>query len=197
MKNKSGIAFMAVGLALIIGALSLIAYNKHEEKRAGADAEIILSELDEQLKDKLPDSNPAYELDDEVQMPVSVIDGYEYIGKIYFPTLDLTLPVISNVGNKRLKKAPCRYSGSVYTDDMIIGGHNYITHFGRINRLRYGDEVVFTDIDKNEFRYTVIGTETINGSDADSLLSGDWDLSLFTCTMSGRSRITVRCAKIK
>ena len=197
MKNKSGIAFMAVGLALIIGALSLIAYNKHEEKRAGADAKIILSELDEQLKDKLPDSNPAYELDDEVQMPVAVIDGYEYIGKIYFPTLDLTLPVISNVGNKRLKKAPCRYSGSVYTDDMIIGGHNYITHFGRINRLRYGDEVVFTDIDKNEFRYTVIGTETINGSDADSLLSGDWDLSLFTCTMSGRSRITVRCAKIK
>lgn len=197
MKNKSGIAFMAVGLALIIGALSLMVYNKHEEKRAGADAEIILSELDEQLKDKLPDSNPAYELDDEVQMPVAVIDGYEYIGKIYFPTLDLTLPVISNVGNKRLKKAPCRYSGSVYTDDMIIGGHNYITHFGRINRLRYGDEVVFTDIDKNEFRYTVIGTETINGSDADSLLSGDWDLSLFTCTMSGRSRITVRCAKIK
>ena len=188
---------MAVGLALIIGALSLIAYNKHEEKRAGADAEIILSELDEQLKDKTADSNPAYELDDEVQMPVAVIDGYEYIGKIYFPTLDLTLPVISNVGNKRLKKAPCRYSGSVYTDDMIIGGHNYITHFGRINRLRYGDEVVFTDIDKNEFRYTVIGTETINGSDADSLLSGDWDLSLFTCTMSGRSRITVRCAKIR
>lgn len=197
MKNKSEIAFMAVGLALIIGALSLITYNKHEEKRAGADAEIILSELDEQLKDKLPDSNPAYELDDEVQMPVAVIDGYEYIGKIYFPTLDLTLPVISDVGNKRLKKAPCRYSGSVYTDDMIIGGHNYITHFGRINRLRYGDEVVFTDIDKNEFRYAVIGTETINGSDADSLLSGDWDLSLFTCTMSGRSRITVRCAKIK
>lgn len=197
MKNKSGIAFMAVGLALIIGALSLIAYNKHEEKRAGADAEVILSELDEQLKDKLPDSNPAYELDDEVQMPVAVIDGYEYIGKIYFPTLDLTLPVISDVGNKRLKKAPCRYSGSVYTDDMIIGGHNYITHFGRINRLRYGDEVVFTDIDKNEFRYSVIGTETINGSDADSLLSGDWDLSLFTCTMSGRSRITVRCAKIR
>lgn len=197
MKNKSGIAFMAVGLALIIGALSLMAYNKHEEKRAGADAEIILSELDEQLKDKFPDSNPAYELDDEVQMPVSVIDGYEYIGKIYFPTLDLTLPVISNVGNKRLKKAPCRYSGSVYTDDMIIGGHNYITHFGRINRLRYGDEVVFTDIDKNEFRYSVIGMETINGSDADSLLSGDWDLSLFTCTMSGRSRITVRCAKIR
>ena len=197
MKNKRGIAFIAVGLALIIGALSLIAYNKHEEKRAGADAEIILGELDEQLKDKTADSDPAYELDDEVQMPVSVIDGYEYIGKIYFPTLDLTLPVISNVGNKRLKKAPCRYSGSVYTDDMIIGGHNYITHFGRINRLRYGDEVVFTDIDKNEFRYSVIGMETINGSDADSLLSGDWDLSLFTCTMSGRSRITVRCAKIR
>ena len=197
MKNKSGIAFMAVGLALIIGALSLIVYNKHEEKRAGADAEVILSELDEQLKDKTTDPDPAYEVEDEVQMPVAVIDGYEYIGKIYFPTLDLTLPVISAVGNKRLKKAPCRYSGSVYTDDMILGGHNYITHFGRINRLRYGDEVVFTDIDKNEFRYSVIGTETINGSDADSLLAGDWDLSLFTCTMSGRSRITVRCVRIK
>lgn len=197
MKNKNGIAFIAVGLALIIGALSLIIYNKYDEKRAGADAEVVLSELDERLRDKSPDLQPAYEADNEIQMPVTVIDGYEYIGKIYFPTLGITLPVISGTGDKRLKKAPCRYSGSVYTDDMIIGGHNYITHFGRINRLRYGDEVVFTDIDKNEFRYTVIGTETINGSDADSLLSGDWDLSLFTCTMSGRSRITVRCVKAK
>ena len=175
MKNKKGIVLIIVGLALIIGALSLTLYNKYDEKRAGAEAQKALQVIENSLKN----------------------DGYEYIGKIYFPTLDLALPVISDVGSKKLKKAPCRYDGSVYTDDMIIAGHNYITHFGRINRLKYGDEVIFTDIDKNEFRYKVIGTEIIDGKNAAALVSGEWDLTLFTCTMSGRSRITVRCEKIQ
>ncbi|MDD6021195.1 MAG: sortase [Oscillospiraceae bacterium] len=197
MKNKKGIVLIIVGLALIIGALSLTLYNKYDEKRAGAEAQKALQVIENSLKNEQTDSEPAYKIENEIQMPSVNVDGYEYIGKIYFPTLDLALPVISDVGRKKLKKAPCRYDGSVYTDDMIIAGHNYITHFGRINRLKYGDEVIFTDIDKNEFRYKVIGTEIIDGKNAAALVSGEWDLTLFTCTMSGRSRITVRCEKIQ
>lgn len=195
MKSKKGIAFIAVGLALIIGALSLTAYNKYDEKRAGEDAQAVLGELESEYVTVEEDDEPAYLVDNEVEMPTVTVDGYEYIGKIYFPTLDLTLPVISATGQKRLKKAPCRYKGSVYTDDMIIGGHNYITHFGRIDNLKYGDTVEFCDMDKNAFVYKVIGTETINGNDGNSLEAGDWDLTLYTCNMSGRARITVRCIR--
>lgn len=197
MKSKKGIAFISLGLALIIGAMSLITYNKIEEKRAGENAELVLQELDNKLSNEIPDPDPAYKVENEVPMPTVVIDGYEYVGKIYFPKLKLTLPIISGVGDKRLKKAPCKYFGSVYTDNMILAGHNYITHFGRIDNLRYGDKVVFTDVDGNEFKYKVLGTEIINGNDGYTLEDGDWDLSLFTCTMSGRSRITVRCVREK
>ena len=29
------------------------------------------------------------------------------------------------------------------------------------------------------------------------MTSGDWDLTLFTCTVGGQSRVTVRCEKLK
>ncbi len=196
MKSKKGIAFIAVGLALIICAVSLTAYNKYDEKRAGEVAKAVLGELESEYETVEHDDEPAYMVDSEVEMPTVTVDGYEYIGKIYFPSLDLTLPVISATGEKRLKKAPCRYKGSVYADNMIIGGHNYITHFGRIDNLKYGDTVEFSDMDKNVFTYKVIGTEIIGGNDSNALEAGDWDLTLYTCNMSGRSRITVRCVKL-
>ena len=36
-------------------------------------------------------------------------------------------------------------------------------------------------------------TEVIDASGVEQMLSGEWDLSLFTCTTSGSARHTVRC----
>ena len=31
----------------------------------------------------------------------------------------------------------------------------------------------------------------------EEMLSGEWDLTLFTCTLGGRQRVTVRCDRIE
>ena len=36
-----------------------------------------------------------------------------------------------------------------------------------------------------------------HGTDVDGMLSGGWDLSLYTCTYGGRARLTVRCDEIE
>ena len=36
-------------------------------------------------------------------------------------------------------------------------------------------------------------TEVIDGTDIDGMISGGWDLSLYTCTYGGEARFTVRC----
>ena len=94
-----------------------------------------------------------------------------------------------------LKRAPCRYSGTAQDNDLIIAAHNYSAHFGRIGDLETGDSIIFTDTSGQVYNYTVAFAEVIAGTDVDQMFSGqatDWDLTLFTCTLSGQSRVTIR-----
>ena len=98
---------------------------------------------------------------------------------------------------ERLKTSPCRYSGTVEGRDIIIAAHNYNSHFGRIKELSQGDEIWFTTADGMQYFYRVDYTENVDGYDVDHMLSGgssDWDMTLFTCTLSGQSRVTVRAS---
>ena len=148
------------------------------------------------LPDILTDDHPLYVQNPGVTMPEQVIDGQAYIGMMTIPRLGLELPVISEWSYPKLKLAPCRYTGSVYKDDMIICGHNYVNHFRRFTEMEDGDEITFTDMDGNVFRYEVILKELIGRNDTDRMVSGDWDLTLFTCEKGGKNRVTLRCRRI-
>ena len=126
-------------------------------------------------------------------MPVQEIDGEGYIGILQIPDLALELPIIGEWSYPRLRTAPCRYVGSAYTHDLIIAAHNYASHFGGLASLALGSEVIFTDMDGNRFIYAVSGTEQLPGTAIEEMKSGDWDLTLFTCTIGGAARVTFRC----
>lgn len=138
---------------------------------------------------------PEYILHQEIEMPVIMLDDTAYVGILEIPELSLTLAVIDQWSYKNLRLAPCRYSGSAYEDNLIVCAHNYNTHFGQLENLRAGDAIYFTDMDGNGFTYVVDSIEVIDGEDAEQLTDGDWALTLFTCTVSGRERILVRCQK--
>lgn len=46
-------------------------------------------------------------------------------------------------------------------DTLILCDHNYRSHFGKLKKLREGDEVSFTDMDGNVFLYEVALAETL------------------------------------
>lgn len=192
-----------MGGLLIVAALSLTCYNMWEECRAEATAasalEAILSEMPVAAEPSIHPENtqeaviPDYLLNLEMEMPTVESEGEAYIGVLDIPVLGLELPVISQWSYSRLKLAPCRFEGSTYLDDLIIAAHNYRSHFGGLKNLRPGDEVSFTDVEGNVFRYAVAELETLGGNDLEELESGEWDLTLITCTLGGKSRVTVRC----
>ncbi|MCD8159065.1 MAG: sortase [Clostridiales bacterium] len=92
-----------------------------------------------------------------------------------------------------LKTSPCRYAGSAEEGGFVIAGHNYNCHFGRLNLLKAGDEILFSDASGKLYYYSVYETETLKPSAAEEMKSENWDLTLFTCTYSGTSRTAVRC----
>lgn len=200
MKGK---LLTGVGLLLIAAAL-LTVYNIRESDRAGAESEEMVvrmesltAALPERLETEKKELVPEYKKNPEMEMPTVEVNGQECVGMIEIPALGLKLPVISEWSDAKLKKAPCRYSGSAYLKNMIIAGHNYRTHFSGIKRLNPGDSVVFTDADGNVFSYEVTEIETVGGYDIEKMEDGDWDLTLFTCTNKGKARAAVRCREIE
>ncbi len=190
--SERGRICTGIGLLLLAAALFLTVYNLLSDAEAGEAAGAVLEQL-------TPESEgsgvPDYILDPKREMPEEEIDGQRYIGVLRIPALSLELPVISGWSYPSLRIAPCRYTGSAYLDDMVIAAHNYRSHFGYLKDLSQGDEVTFTDMDGNVFRYEVAALETLSPFAIEEMTSGGWDLTLFTCTVGGQSRVTVRCER--
>ena len=193
---------MVSGLLLIAAALCLFVYNKREAESAAQTAEQALQEisdvphvLEQPQESEIHSIIPDYISNPTMEMPTVEVDGNFYIGILEIHALELSLPVISEWNDTRLKQAPFRYKGSVYLDNLIIAGHNYKKHFGGLKNLQIGDTITFTDMDEHCFSYTVTALEELDGTAIEAMESGDWDLTLFTCTIGGKKRVTVRCKK--
>lgn len=204
------------GLLLIAAALLLTCYNLWDNYRAGQAASTALEQLMTLIDDdpvpiqgritiepSSPEINysdrteyPDYILNPNMDMPVENIDGADYIGVISIPAIDRALPVFSEWNYTNLKTAPCRYVGSAYLDNMVICAHNYDIHFGPLKYLSYGDKVTFTDMDGNVFTYKVTEVETLDPYAVEEMTAGDWDLTLYTCTVGGATRVAVRCERV-
>ncbi|MBS6396740.1 MAG: sortase [Clostridiales bacterium] len=195
MSEKSGIVFVIAGAVLILSALSLFFYNQNEDAQAGREAGHLLSDVQAVIKEKetqtpvIPEETPAPEL------PVTEIEGYEYVGFLSVPDLELELPVMAEWDYARLKIAPCRQFGSSRTDDLVIAAHNYKNHFGRLSELESGDTIMFTDMDGIENLYEVAFIDTLAPTEVETVQNSDYDLVLYTCTYGGRTRVAVFCSR--
>ena len=190
--SRRGMKAMTIGLILIIAALCLTMYNYIDSYRAARAANELANELASQITG---DGSQYYLVDPDIEMPTIDIGDRDCVGYVEIPALGLSLPVLSEWSYPNLKVAPCRYKGSIYLDDMIIAAHNYRTHFGTLESLEPGTQVIFTDTDGNRFEYEVSQLELLNGNDVEKMEEVDWDLTLFTCTVGGRQRVTVRCTR--
>ncbi|MCI7019477.1 MAG: sortase [Clostridiales bacterium] len=202
MKADRGTAWIHVGLLLIAAALFLSAYNEMASHEARNSAQQVIEQLCETLPTESTAGTeapavPEYLLDAGREMPVQTINGRDYIGVLSIPSLELELPVISQWDYPALKVAPCRYSGSLYQDNLIICAHNYASHFGKLKTLQPGDTVQFTDMDENVVTFRMVERETLGPTDVEGMEAGDWDLTLFTCTVGGQTRVTIRFEREK
>ncbi len=201
MKKTKGNFLIVLGVLFVAAAIGLCGYNLYEAKKAEESSlfayslitERVVIKEEEKTENAAEEEIPDYMLNPEMEMPVISVEGTDYIGTLEIPALGLKLPVISEWSYPNLKKAPCRYSGSVYLDNMVIAGHNYSSHFSGIENLSSGEIVVFTDADGNIFEYSVAATEVLPPTAVEEMTSGEWDFTLFTCNSTGTLRIAIRC----
>lgn len=207
MKRKLGFLFMILGACLVASALILLLGNRSESEQAGESSDTVLDAVREVISDRTEqrEDNPTppahvdpYDEEEVLrsyEMTVEVINGYGYIGYLSIPAIELELPVMEDWDYTRLKIAPCRQMGSTKSDDIVIAGHNFDRHFGRLSKLKPGDAAFFTDMDGETIEYAVVSVEILGATDVDRLLEEGWDMTLYTCTYGGRNRVIVRLVR--
>ncbi len=114
------------------------------------------------------------------------------IGVLSFPDRGKSFAVRGEWSDELLLRGPCRISGSAAARDLVIAGHNYRSHLRFLWEAGEGERAEFTGADGRVLSYAAVAVEKIAGSDVKAMSSGDWDLTVFTCTADARDRIAVR-----
>ena len=208
MRKWIGIICIILGAACLMAAIGFVVYNRWEAENAAYISQSLLQDVqlvidENKTNDPLQSENgdtDAVENDDlpedaktPTEMATIKVDGYDCIGILSVPVLELELPVLTEWSYAKLKQAPCHYYGSYYEANFVIAAHNYTAHFGRLSELRSGDIVIFTDVQGVEYYYEVVLLETLPPTATEAMIASGFDLSLYTCTPGGGNRVTVRC----
>ena len=212
MRKGFGICCLILGICCLIASVGLIAYNHWEEEHAQNASETILQDVQDNILDNKHeepvlketiteesdyDNAPEIPMEIPTEMLTAQVDGYDCIGVLSIPVLELELPVLTDWSYEKLKIAPCHYFGSYYETDFVIAAHNYQSHFGRLSTLQPKDLILFTDISGNVYCYEVVLLETLPADATEEMITSGFDLSLYTCTPGGSNRVTVRCHAVE
>lgn len=191
MRDRLGKVCMICGIILLLAAASLFCWNRYEDKQAENAAQEVLTDLIKQI-DSVSEVIESY--DDGMKTAES--NGYEYIGYLSIPAVGVELPVMAEWDYDRLRIAPCRYAGSVKTDNLVIAAHNYSTHFRPLWHIPIGESVFFTDMEGVRSTYEVEDVETLSPTSVEDMAGSEYPLTLFTCNYGGSARVTVRCSRV-
>ena len=196
--DKTGLFLLTAGVVLVFAALLLFFHNRIEDKKAGENAEKTLQQLEDAITEREAkdetDTTRAPDVSSSPGMP-SPAGAYDYIGYLDFPGYGLTMPVAATWSFPALEISPCRHTGSVYNDNLVVAGHNYNTHFGVLFELQLGDIVTFTDVDGNAFTYTVRELTSVSPDNSDAVMNRGYALTLYTCNWDTTERVTVFCER--
>jgi len=202
--------FILTGMLMILSAAGICVWNAGEDRRAGEYAGQMLADLKKTIPEEPQVSLPYEPLTGKDAVLPEIIPAKasesenlsaeqpDYCGYISIPAIGIELPVRQNWSEAELKLSPCRYSGSLDTNDLIIAAHNYRSQFGKLRSLSPGDLIEMTDLYGGKHRFTVSEIEIVEGDHIEQMMQGggeQWSLTLFTCTLNGQSRVTVRAER--
>lgn len=195
MKQIRAAALILLGLSMILASAYLFSQYEQEAETAGENAQQLLAALTEKIEQNREQNlyDTAAQEQSIGQMLQTSLQGYDLVGIIRVPGMGVELPVLNDWNYDLLKLSPCRYSGSIEGQDLILMGHNYKKHFAPLRRVSPGDRVEFLDVSGTSHAYVVTETEVLKPTQLDELSSSEHSLTIFTCTPGGQSRFVVRC----
>jgi LPXTG-site transpeptidase (sortase) family protein len=174
--------------------------KKVESSMKAAEKSKITQSKDVTKKDTITDTRTEGISDEKKEsknVPSVPQDGRNYYGIVEIPDLGIKLPVLSTYSDADMKTTPCVYAGDVLSNNLVIVGHNYDTQFGELNNISVPAKVTLHQMDGTLITYSAKSVEELNPDQIEEMISGDWDMTLFTCSYSGTKRVAIRCERVE
>lgn len=190
-KSRLSFCLFIIGVVLIIISVVQCVYAYFVVKSIDVDC----IETVKKIENHLPEYQEGYRgISENSIMPSVEIDGTDFIGLIEVPGYDIKLPICSEWNTETVASCPCRYTGSVYNDTLIIGGADKEDQFGFADEIDVGNAVSVTDMTGQTCSYEVIKVNHVKNISKEKLRSEEDDLTLFVKRSYSSEYIIVRCA---
>lgn len=190
--NKKRMSILLAVLGGVLLTLSLLAViisavmSGVNEKKNAERCELLL-----ELMPKIQNGVPAESMN--LTMPSVEIDGESYIGIIDIPAFGRTLPVCESWSGYKVSSHPCRYIGSTYTNNLIVGGSDGKGQFDFAKLISNDAVIYFTDMSGMRTEYTVFDIRRTKNASTENLTSTDADLTLFVKNSYAFEYIIIHC----
>ena len=142
---------------------------------------------------------------EEEQSTYIASNGEEYTidATLNIPTLGINYPVLSETSDELLEISLNKYWGPKPNEvgNYCIVGHNYRNDkmFGKLSSIKNGDIVELTDLKGRTIKYKVYNQYIVIPTDTrctTQITNGKKELTLITCTNSGKERLVVKCREV-
>ena len=206
------LSIVAVGVVGLLGFLAYDVYQKFAIKKANSD---VLDQFDESVKNQ-ENQETNTDTGNNSEIPViNVIEnvennsngsgskkvtynGYNVVGKIEIPTINLAYPVLERTNDETIELAVSVLYGPGLNKvgNTTIVGHNYRSgaFFGNNDKLVLGDAIYITDNAGTKIKYSIYNIYETSPDDSDFITrdtNGKREISLSTCTDNSAARLII------
>lgn len=195
---KKLVIYKIILVILVIAAiilLGLILEKYITDKKIEDRTQQVLAEIKNQ-------ENPNNDLD-IIQEIDAQMDGYQVVGIIKIPKINIEYPILEKTDKTSLKLSITKFWGNKINQigNVVLAGHNNLNNkmFGRINKLQEGDIIELTDKQNVTINYKVFKTYVVDPNDITCIIAEDEksrEVTLITCTNGDKERFVVKAREI-
>lgn len=196
MNNEGKVKISSILLSvLVIVAIVLIVFICFEYSKRNQNEKAV-KEVVSQIESITPN-------EEKTELPYIEYEGYQIIGTIKIPKIDIEYPILVESTKDSLEKSITRVGNGKVNEvgNLSMAGHNYLdgTMFGKIDELQNDDEIIIKDLLGNEVNYKVFDIFVTNPNDVGVLESVDKEakeITLITCTNGNKNRLIVKAREM-
>ena len=194
-KNKKMFLYKMLLILLIISAIVLggIIFNKqHEDFVYDSENKELVNLFHEQEKENSKNDKENKQVDLKYK-------GYNVIGLIEIPVIDLEYPILEKTTKLTMATSISRFSGgeiNEYGNVSLAGHNNYSgTMFGKNKKLKLNDKILLTDLTGRTIKYEIYDIFVTDPNDTKILETNDKtkrEVTLITCKNGRSERLIIK-----
>lgn len=189
MKNKKIISIISItlGAILVIASIGLLVYSMRGYEIDTNNAIVQIEKLMPKITQSVPQEKG------NNAMSSMEIDGESYVALLEMDMYKFKMPVRSVWDEKAVEAVPCRYSGSIYNNSLVIAATDAEGQLDFVNSVNTGDRLTVTDMRGEQFSYKVVKVENSNTATDEELNTDEYDLTIFVEYSGPTDYLFIRC----